>query len=62
MPGSRVAPVLEYVMDKSGLSFVVLLCVLAAIVLSVVLFHNRRPETPQDGATLVPPHRQDEPQ
>lgn len=55
-------PVLEYVMDKSGLSFVVLLCVLAALVLGVVLFHNRQPEVLPAQETLVPPHRQNEPQ
>ncbi|MDR6756285.1 hypothetical protein J2Y48_001575 [Mycoplana sp. BE70] len=49
-------------MDKSGLSFVFLLCVLAAIVLSVVLFHNRRLEMSPGDETLVPPHRQEQPQ
>ncbi|MBB3977379.1 hypothetical protein GGQ64_002585 [Rhizobium azooxidifex] len=42
-------------MDKSGLSFVILLCALAAMVLSVGLMNTREPVVPPDDASLIPP-------
>ncbi len=48
-------------MDKSGFVFVALLCALAAIVLSVVLFHRQPGDLPGK-ERLLPPVRQNEPQ
>lgn len=52
--------VLECTMDKSGLTFVILLCALGAILLSVVLFNTREPAVPPDAGSLIPPDVRDQ--
>lgn len=48
-------------MDKSGLIFVILLCALAAMVLSVGLMNTQEAVMPPDDGSLIPPDVQDQP-
>lgn len=49
-------------MEKSGLTFVLLLFALLAIVLSLALFGIRQPIMSPDDGSLIPQNGQDQPQ